>query len=170
MEKDLEKAQRLNEVYKFVFSNFDIKSQKDFADFLKVQRTGLSAAMNGSKANLTKNLFMKICAAFPGVFNLDYLLTGKGSLLAEETANNDAFFRSMEAIDPSSFINAIIAAKDETIAAIREQLETKDELILSLRQQLESLRQQLETTRHHSGSGIEQSIPMVADELQKTKK
>ena len=68
MEKDLEKAQRLNEVYKFVFGHFDIKSQKDFADFLKVQRTGLSAAMNGSKANLTKNLFIKICAAFPGVF------------------------------------------------------------------------------------------------------
>ena len=84
MEKDLEKAKRLQEVYKHVFAHFDIKSQKDFADFLKIQRTGLSAAMNGSKANLTKNLFMKICAAFPGVFNLDYLLTGQGSLLTIE--------------------------------------------------------------------------------------
>ena len=165
MEKDLEKAQRLNEVYKFVFSNFDIKSQKDFADFLKVQRTGLSAAMNGSKANLTKNLFMKICAAFPGVFNLDYLLTGKGSLLAEETAHNDAFLRSMEAIDPSSFINAIIAAKDETIAAIREQLETKEQTISLLRQQIDILRQQL-------AEGSRQTTPMAAEEItkQETKK
>jgi transcriptional regulator with XRE-family HTH domain len=165
MEKYLEKAQRLNEVYKFVFSNFDIKSQKDFADFLKVQRTGLSAAMNGSKANLTKNLFIKICAAFPGVFNLDYLLTGKGSLLAEETEHNDAFFRSMEAIDPSSFINAIIAAKDETIAAIREQLETKEQTISLLRQQIDILRQQLAEGSHHT-------TPMVAEEItkQETKK
>ena len=84
MEKDLEKAKRLNEVYKHVFAHFDIKSQKEFADYLKMQRTGLSAAMNGSKANLTKNLFIKICAAFPGVFNLDYLLTGQGSLLTIE--------------------------------------------------------------------------------------
>ena len=63
-EIDMEKAQRLNEVYKYIFAHFDIRSQKDFADFLHVQRTGLSAAMNGSKANLTKNLFTKICAAF----------------------------------------------------------------------------------------------------------
>jgi hypothetical protein len=170
MTKDEDRQERLNQVYRYLYAYRGIDSQIAFAKALRVQRSALSAAMNGNKAYLTNNLFTKICVAFPGVFNLDYLLTGKGSLLVEETAHNDAFFRSMEAIDPSSFINAIIAAKDETIAAIREQLETKDELILSLRQQLESLRQQLETTRHHSGSGIEQSIPMVADELQKTKK
>lgn len=140
MEKDLEKAQRLNEVYKFVFGHFDIKSQKDFADFLKVQRTGLSAAMNGSKANLTKNLFIKICAAFPGVFNLDYLLTGNGSLLAEEVVHDDDTLRITETIDPSSLVNAALAAKDETIAAIRQQLEAKDQLIASLRQQIELLK------------------------------
>jgi hypothetical protein len=42
----------------------------------------MSAAMNGNEKYLTKSLFMKICAAFPGVFNLDYLLTGTGTLLA----------------------------------------------------------------------------------------
>lgn len=83
-EKDTEKAKRLKEVYKHVFAHYEIKSQKDFADFLQIQRTGLSAAMNGAKANLTKNLFTKICAAFPGVFNLDYLWTGKGELLTIE--------------------------------------------------------------------------------------
>ena len=147
MEKDLEKAQRLNEVYKFVFGHFDIKSQKDFADFLKVQRTGLSAAMNGSKANLTKNLFMKICAAFPGVFNLDYLLTGHGSLLVEQVIHDDGNIRITEEIDPSSLVNAALAAKDETIAVLREQLEAKDALIASLRQQIELLKQ---TTADHS--------------------
>ena len=140
MEKDLEKAQRLNEVYKFVFGHFDIKSQKDFADFLKVQRTGLSAAMNGSKANLTKNLFIKICAAFPGVFNLDYLLTGNGSLLAEQVIHDEDNIRITESIDPSSLVNAALAAKDETIAALRENLEAKDQLIASLRQQIEILK------------------------------
>ena len=37
--------------------------------------------MNGNVAYLTDNLFVKICAAFPGVFNIDYLLTGEGELL-----------------------------------------------------------------------------------------
>lgn len=91
VEKDYKKAQRLNEVYKHLFAHDKVKSQTDFADKLKVQRTGLSAAMNGAKANLTKNLFMKICATFPGIFNIDYLLTGVGTLLIDEQPDNDDF-------------------------------------------------------------------------------
>ena len=91
MEKDVEKAKRLNEVYKYLYSQSKVKSQTDFADKLHIQRSGLSAAMNGAKANLTKNLFQKICAAFPGVFSLDYLLTGDGQLLTnqEEVKHSD---------------------------------------------------------------------------------
>ena len=145
-EKDIEKAQRLNEVYKYVFAHFDIRSQKDFADFLHVQRTGLSAAMNGSKTNLTKNLFTKICAAFPGVFNLDYLLNGNGQLLIieEEVKNEDIEkIANPQPIDQSSLVNAALAAKDETITALHEQIQAKDELIAALRQQIELLKQQV---------------------------
>ena len=78
------RMQRLNEAYKHLYAFHGIASKTALADKLKVQRTGLSAALNGSKANLTDNLFMKICAAFPGVFNLDYLLTGTGTLLAQK--------------------------------------------------------------------------------------
>ena len=81
-DKDYERAKRLNEVYKHLFMHYGIESQTAMADFLKVSRTGLSAAFNGSKQNLTNNLFKKICAAFPGIFNLDYLLTGRGELLS----------------------------------------------------------------------------------------
>ena len=79
--KDYKRAERLNEVYKHLFANFGIKSKKEMADYMKIQRTGLSAALNGAAANLTDNLFKKICLAWPGVFNLDYLLTGEGELL-----------------------------------------------------------------------------------------
>jgi len=165
MTKDEDRQERLNQVYRYLYAYRGIDSQIAFAKALRVQRSALSAAMNGNKAYLTNNLFTKICVAFPGVFNLDYLLTGKGSLLVEETAHNDAFFRSMEAIDPSSFINAIISAKDETIAAIREQLETKEQTISLLRQQIDILRQQL-------AEGSRQTISMVAEEItkQETKK
>lgn len=81
-DKDYERAKRLNEVYKHLFMHYGIESQTAMADFLKVSRTGLSAAFNGNKQNLTNNLFKKICAAFPGIFNLDYLLTGRGELLS----------------------------------------------------------------------------------------
>lgn len=40
--------------------------------------------MNGNEKNLTDKLFTNICEAYPGVFNLDYLLTGEGYLLTIE--------------------------------------------------------------------------------------
>lgn len=138
--KDLKRQERLNQVYKHLFAYHGITSKTEFADAIRLQRTALSAAMNGNKAYLTKNLFQKICAAYPGVFNLDYLLTGNGSLLAEEVVHDDGTLRITETIDPSSLVNAALAAKDETIAAIRQQLEAKDQLIASLRQQIELLK------------------------------
>jgi hypothetical protein len=39
-------------------------------------------------------------------------------------------------IDPSSAINAAIAAKDETIASLKRELRTKDDIIQALREQL----------------------------------
>ena len=141
-EIDMEKAQRLNEVYKYVFAHFDIRSQKDFADFLHVQRTGLSAAMNGSKANLTKNLFTKICAAFPGVFNLDYLLTGNGELLLE---HQEPEHHTSEPIDHSSLVNAMLASRDETIASKEETIASKNETIASQKRTIAALEQQIST-------------------------
>ena len=84
MIEDKERAKRLNEVYRYLYANKGVVSQTLFASQIGVQRSALSAAMNGNKLYLTKNLFMKICAAFPGVFNLDYLLTGEGSLLVDD--------------------------------------------------------------------------------------
>lgn len=134
------KQDRLLEVYNYVRGNYSVHTKTDFAISLQITRPALSAAMNGNDSYLTKNLFQKICAAYPGVFNLDYLLTGNGSLLAEEVVHDDGTLRITETIDPSSLVNAALAAKDETIAAIRQQLDAKDQLIASLRQQIELLK------------------------------
>lgn len=145
-EKDPIKAERLNEVYKHLFAHFGVESKTQLADILHVQRTGLAAAFGGSKANLTKNLFIKICAAFPGVFNLDYLLTGEGTLLTiEEEVISDRLEKtgSVTPVTPpanipdmSSVFNSALAAKDETIVSLKRELSTKDDLIQSLRDQL----------------------------------
>lgn len=142
--KDIARKERLNQVYRHLFAHFGISSQTEFADALHIQRTALSAAMNGNKAYLTNNLFNKICAAFPGVFNLDYLITGEGFLL---TAQEDACAEEIEShtasIDTSSLVNALLAAKDETIASLREQLQQKDALIHSKDEIIALLRRQI---------------------------
>lgn len=85
------RQKRLHEVYNYVRGNFPIHTQSDFAEALKYSRVYISAAMNGTEKNLTDKLFTNICEAFPGVFNLGYLLTGEGELLApeEQVLNED---------------------------------------------------------------------------------
>ena len=74
--------ERLKEVYEYLRYHYSIHTQTDMANAIQMTRPAFSAAMNGNEKYLTKSLFMKICAAFPGVFNLDYLLNGTGTLLA----------------------------------------------------------------------------------------
>ena len=102
--------------------------------------------MHGNERYLTDKLFRNICEAYPGVFNLDYLLTGEGTLLTiEEEVISDRLEKtgSVTPVTPpanipdmSSVFNAALAAKDETIVSLKRELSTKDDLIQSLRDQL----------------------------------
>ena len=77
------KQERLKAVYEYVRENCGVHTKTEFASRLHITQPAMSAAINGNEAYLTKNLFQKVCAAFPGTFNLDYLLNGEGSLLAD---------------------------------------------------------------------------------------
>lgn len=149
-----ERQKRLIEVYEHLRRFFDIHTKSGFAEALHYGRTSLSAAMNGDDSYLTDNLFKNICEAYPGVFNIKYLLNGEGNLLTieEEVRNEDIeklFTPShiQQPVDYSSLVNAALAAKDETIAALREQIQAKDELIAALRQQIDFLQQQVHATK-----------------------
>lgn len=152
-----ERQKRLIEVYEHLRRYFGIHTKTGFAEALHYGRTSLSAAMNGDESYLTDNLFKNICDAYPGVFDLNYLLDGEGSLLSvEEEVHNEDHERlyNHQPIDQSSLINAALAAKDETIAALRDQLtakdtviHAKDELIANLRQQIATLQQQLHAAK-----------------------
>ena len=145
---------RLKEVYEYVRKHFPIHTQADFADEIRYNRAYLSSAMNGNEKNLTNKLFQNICEAFPGVFNIKYLLNGEGNLLTieEEVRNEDIeklFTQAhiQQPVDYSSLVNAALAAKDETIAALREQIQAKDDLIASLRQNIEILQHQVHAAK-----------------------
>ena len=78
------RQERLVEVYDYLRTYFGIHTQVDFAKAIGMTRPALSSAMNGKESYLTDSLFKRICAKYQGVFSLDYLLTGEGSLLTHE--------------------------------------------------------------------------------------
>ena len=159
-EKDPGRAKRLNEVYKYLFAHSNINSKTNFADVLGVQRTGLSAAMNGSKANLTDNLFSKICSKFP-IFNLDYLLTGMGQLLTtREEVTNEEIEKQINP-QPTSYVDKYIASLEKQVKDKDDQLADKERTIRLLEQKIEML----EAMQHiDAGDLLHSPVPVgVAD-------
>ena len=86
-----ERQKRLIEVYEYLRKYYGIHTKTGFAEALHYGRTSMSAAMNGDESYLTDKLFKNICEAYPGVFDLNYLLTGEGQLLTieEEVKSED---------------------------------------------------------------------------------
>lgn len=77
----MDRRDRLKAVYDYLRKKGYIHTQKAFAIALGKAEGTMSKAFKGDEKSLTDNLFVQITLTFPGLFNLDYLLTGEGELL-----------------------------------------------------------------------------------------
>ena len=116
---------RLKEVYEYVRRHFPIHTQTDFADSLKYNRAYISSAMHGNEKNLTDKLFTNICEAYPGVFNLEYLLNGTGDLLTPQ-----------ENVKSSEIEQTVMPSHDESLANLLELYAQRIRLVDDIRQSL----------------------------------
>lgn len=66
-----EKLDIIDKAYKSLVGNGTIKNKKEFAEFLGIDRSGLSAAMNGNEKYLTDSLVSKVIAAFAANPNIN---------------------------------------------------------------------------------------------------
>ena len=182
-----ERQKRLIEVYDHLRRYYGIHTKSGFAEAIHYGRTSMSAAMNGVDGYLTDNLFKNICEAYPGVFNLNYLLNGDGDLL---TIEEDVHTQDIEnqispaALDMSFIfekaIDKITASNDKTIASMEAQvaklediIKTKDKLIHILELRIRDLEFAIETTKidydrekfpsHMSNFALEPPIPKKGD-------
>lgn len=131
---------RLNEVYEHLRNHFGIHTKTQFAAVLKITQPALSSAMNGNEAYLTDNLFKRICAAYQGVFNLDYLLTGNGQLLTiQEEVKSEQIEKESNPQQPSFYIDKLIASLEKQVKDKDDQLADKDRIIRLLEQKIEVL-------------------------------
>lgn len=154
-----ERQKRLIEVYEHLRRYFGIHTKTGFAEAIRYGRTSMSAAMNGDEKYLTDSLFKNICAAFPGVFNIDYLLNGHGDLLTQEEDAKTETIRMEDKmrsplVDIDGIVNKAVeiavSAKDETINVLKSQvadlriqlvekdktIEDKNNIIAMLKQRL----------------------------------
>ena len=151
-----ERQKRLMEVYEHLRRFYGIHTKTGFAESLHYGRTSMSAAMNGDEKYLTDKLFANICDVYPGVFNLEYLLTGVGGLLVDrETVTTGDIFKNENLMGQEKMFDALLRSKDETIEELRGR-------VADLKQQVADLRQQvaLMTKKEHLELPVESSIKM----------
>ena len=129
-----------------------VEDQKSVSAKTGIREATLSNIRNDKKVVSNKTI-RKFLENFPGIFNPEYFKGQNGFMTLKEVSEakiDDELMNRREdqqPIDNSSLINATIAAKDETIASLRSQLEEKDALITAKDEMIQSLRQQLTQLR-----------------------
>lgn len=148
------RQKRLKEVYEHLRANFGIHTQEDFANSLHKSRNAITLALNGNEKYLTDKLFKSICEAYPGVFNLEYLLTGEGEMLISRKTDDVEPVESSVSFDPMK----------ELVNELRERIADKDKQIAMLNQYIDDLRRQVYALQHTNQQG-DYPFPMgVADD------
>ena len=134
-----ENTKRINDVYDYLIYRHIINGQEDMANALKTSRPNITSMLSGKKSVTTETL-RKINEAFPNIFSLKWLLIGEPPMFIDDPLKTNNTSKSENVIDQSSLVNAALAAKDETIATLRDTIE-------SLKRENTLLRQQLNTYR-----------------------
>ena len=159
----------------------DIETQQDLADKMGVTKDTVSRIIR-AKTDVTEDAITKLQTASGCIFNLQWLRGESETMLAADVCGPSAQVaesnpQSTQLPDFSSMTNAIIAAKDDAIEALKREVSAKDETIKALREQLavkdayiESLKLQVADARstvallRESNGAKTYSMPAVAAE------
>ena len=115
------RQERLTEVYDHLREHHGIHTQTGFATALGYSRPVISSALNGNELSLTDKLFQKVCEVYPE-FNLEYLLTGKGSLLIQKPTSEQGISPANEMENVLELYARMIRGVDDLRVRIKDEL------------------------------------------------
>lgn len=78
----MERKRRLQAAYEYLRYKGKVHTQKDVASAMNATRQNVPAVLGGKDGVLTDSFIKRFNAAFDKTFNLDWLLTGDGEMLA----------------------------------------------------------------------------------------
>ena len=143
------KNERFAVAVDYLFQEKLISSQKDLCVKIGLTEPTYSRIKTGKRI-VSDDTIRKFNDAFGGIFNMAYFRGDSETLLAN--IQEPAQELPAPVIDNGSILNALIAAKDETIDVMAKQLkdkdnliQAKDDLIKTLQAQLDKLQKELTT-------------------------
>ena len=153
----IERQQRIKEVYEYLRAHRGIHTQEDFANSLHKSRNAITLALNGNEKYLTINLFKSICKAYPETFNLDYLLTGEGTLLSmsEKAPEQKEKADTPPTDEMSANILELYARMIRGVDDLRLQLKEQLAEVHTIRAELQQARDDFRDATHRLNQALE---------------
>ena len=137
-----EKNQFFKQAFDWLYQQKMAIDQADIAQKTGISPTTISRIMNHGVGRPDEKTIRKLNAAFDNIFNPDFLRGQSEKMLMEELSPDSNAINSnqqqLSSIIPDygSMTNAIIAAKDDAIMALKKESVAKDDTIIALRGQL----------------------------------
>lgn len=100
---------------------------KDIAEKMGMTNVAFSNGMKRIQLRNDEDFVIKFYQATGEIFSLDWLLNGTGDKFASEEKPQEQEPQAPGNLDFSTYINALLAKTDETIASMKRELATKDE-------------------------------------------
>ena len=139
---DMDMKERFNKAFAYLQGEQIVKGQKDLAEKLGATPGNISKALSGDKNALTNNLMKRFSAAFPGVFNLRWLILGEGEMLLAEKPQKK--LKQSETTNSSdSNITKLLEQNKELIDVLKKSLEESQKTNSILLNELSELRKGL---------------------------
>ena len=136
--------ERFNAAYNELKWRHVIEKQEDLASLLGTSRPNISAALKGNSNVLTLNFLNRFYEKFKNIFSREWLLKGEGAMLVDKKEEPTP----SSGVDLSTYINALLAKSDETIASLKREIAAKDDVIQAKNERIATLEQLAEERLH----------------------
>ena len=121
--------------------------QKDIAEKMGMSEVAFSNGMKRIQQKFDEDFIIKFHQATDEIFSLEWLMDGTGPKFTEEIEKPRPQPTPIN-VDFSSYINALIAKSDETIASLKRELASKDEIIQAKNERIADLEKLAEERLH----------------------
>ena len=117
--------------FDYLKRNKGIKTQKRLAELMGVSEDTITRILK-DRTEVTEDIITKLQTASGCIFNLQWLRGEDANHMLASDLADDMYRQKNESrpeIDFSSYINALLAKSDETIASLKRELAAKDDVI-----------------------------------------
>ena len=121
--------------------------QKDIAEKMGITEVAFSNGMKRIQTKWDEDFVIKFQQSTGEIFSLDWLLNGTGDKFADKSKTQEPQPVTTN-MDFASYINALLAKSDETIASLKREIVAKDDVIQAKNERIATLEQLAEERLH----------------------